>query len=405
MKKEKYIYERTSKSGRKYLEVQVNYKNENNEWKTINGGMFYYDQYSSPKEAMKAAVASRDLLRKKTKLEPKLKHELTLDELYQLRTKYFSIAKGTAKKHDAVYYHGLESIRNTRISSISAGILQSLINKYAENHSHDSTARLKSVLRMIYKTAILEGFVVPMLPDVLIVPKEKIVIEKRQIETSEEEFKLFLKELLDYNYVDQKADYINQCIWYSLQLQFYLGLRPQEAYALCAEDIDLKKNAISINKRIGSNATEYRQFVPLKTDESEAILPIPNGLFPIVKELLGWSKTRPLLANTDGLPFDSTHISNRIHTISKICEKKYGFSFNQYRLRHLFARNLFRSGASPKVIQSLMRHASIDMSVYYDWVTMEEKQNVINTLKTKHSVTENSQKKSLHNSTNKVRSS
>lgn len=404
MKKEKYIYERTSKSGRKYLEVQVNYKNENNEWKTINGGMFYLDEYPSPKEAMKYAIASRDLLREKTKSEPKLKHELTIDELYQLRTKYFSITKGTTKKHDAVYYHGLDSIRNSKISSINAGLLQSLINKFAETHSHDSTARLKSVLRMIYKTAILEGFVVPMLPDVLIVPKEKIVIEKRQIETSEEEFKLFLQELLNYNYLDPKADYINQCIWYSLQLQFYLGLRPQEAYALCFEDINLDKKTISINKRIGSNASEYRQFVPLKTDESEAILPIPNDLLPIIKELLGWSKTRPLLANTDGLPFDSTQISNRIHSISNICKKKYGFTFNQYRLRHLFARNLFRSGASPKVIQSLMRHASIDMSVYYDWVTMEEKQDVINSFQNTSPVTENSQKKSVHNSTNKAHS-
>lgn len=49
-----------------------------------------------------------------------------------------------------------------------------------------------------------------------------------------------------------------------------------------------------------------------------------------------------------------------------------------YRLRHAFSADLFRSGTNPKVIQTLLGHESENMSLYYAYTTESERLDAVN---------------------------
>lgn len=390
MKKEKYIYERKARSGRKYLEVQVSYKDDTGKWSTINGGQFYFDRYLTPKECMKDAVIIRDSLLNKVKSAPEIKHEPTVGELFKKKQTYIPVSIRTQDRHKYYFNKIIKPYENVKITKITAGDIQKSINKYAETNSEDDCRKALAVWKAIYKTAIYENIPVVMHTEIIKIPKSKIVTRSWKKETSIEEVALFMEELLQYGAYSPEGRYRNKCIWYALNLELYCGLRPQEAFAISRSDIDLAHMRLYVNKRVGSNESKTRQLVSLKTASSKAPLPIPDDLKPILEDLLQWSNHEPLLVDLDGLPYSTSVVATRISNVSKKCEEKYGFTFNQYRLRHLFSKNLFNTGASLKTVQALMRHAHADMSVYYDWSTDDEKKKAVN------SIHRNSQKSLSH---------
>ncbi|MBO6262071.1 MAG: site-specific integrase [Bacilli bacterium] len=383
MKKEKYITEKTTSSGRKYLQVSIKYRDIDGSRHVKNGGNFYFDQYETPSDCLMSAVLVRDELRKQISLGNVIKTTPTIKELYNNRIKYYQLSKNTLTKQDTVYRHSLTNIENTPITKVSASMLQEMINNYIQNHSRDQALRLRSIIKQIYRTAIIEGINVPMLSEVLTVPNSKVIIKRREVDITLEEFYLFLKVLEEYNGADHKARYHNEIIRSALMVMLYTGLRPQEVYALTTDDIDIKNMTININKRVGSTSSEKCTLISTKTNQSEAIIPLPDDLLPEIQIALKRAKNGLLFSTIDGEIYDSNFITSYITRVSYKCYKIYGFKFNQYRLRHLFAHNLFRSGAQPKVIQALLRHASIDMSVYYDFVNLKELSEAVNKVPTK----------------------
>ena len=94
--------------------------------------------------------------------------------------------------------------------------------------------------------------------------------------------------------------------------------------------------------------------------------------------MIAWSKNDELLlADIDGKPFDIDLVCTLIVNVSRKCKSKYSFTFNQYKLRHLFSKDLFEANVNPKVIQALMRHANENMSLYYAYTTDEDKAKAI----------------------------
>lgn len=380
MKKEKYITEKKTSSGRKYLQVSIKYRDQNGERHVKNGGNFYFDQYETPSDCLMSAVLIRDELRKQIASGTNIGKNQTIKNLYFNRLKCNKLSKNTIKKQDTIYNHSLIKIENKDITKVTAGELQNLINEYIENHSKDATLRLRTIIKQIYRTAIIEGINVPMLSEVLTVPESKIIVKRREVDITLEEFYQFLEVLEGYNGSDSKARHHNENIRSALIIMLYTGLRPQEVFALMTDDIDLKNKTININKRVGSTSSEICTLISTKTVESEALIPLPDNLIEEIKIVLNRAKNGLLFKDYNGELYDNNFITSYITRVSYKCKKIYGFTFNQYRLRHLFAHQLFRSGAQPKVIQSLLRHASIDTSVYYDYVNLSEMAEAVNSL-------------------------
>lgn len=59
MKKEKYIYERETKKGSKYFQIQIAFKDEYNQSKTFYENV-QISEFESRSQALKVAIAIRD---------------------------------------------------------------------------------------------------------------------------------------------------------------------------------------------------------------------------------------------------------------------------------------------------------------------------------------------------------
>ncbi len=354
--KEKWIREIQSKTKGNGYKVEAKVR-EDNMLRSINGGRFYVADYDGDKKLAKmAAIEARNKLQKEIEVDKYAMNHLTVEDCYlkSLRDRQASIK--TKQRHDSMF---------------KAMIPNSLKKKDILNHA-------MCIWRQIYKAALTAEIPVIDRSQMVIVPKSKIVRKKKDNSITYEQFVLFADELLKYNCANETGRHRSAAIWYACQIMLYTGLRPQEVYALSKSDIDLENMQISINKSVGSTSTLERQIVPVKTIYSDAIVPISTQLKPILEQMITWSKNDELLlADIDGKPFDIDLVCTLIVNVSRKCKSKYGFTFNQYKLRHLFSKDLFEANVNPKVIQALMRHANENMSLYYAYTTDEDKAKAI----------------------------
>lgn len=363
---EKYI---TQRGKALYVNVKVTVKGKR---QNISGGCFRFENYTTPGACWQAAIDSRDEIIQKARANILIIDEPTVEDLFNRRTDYISLSAESVRKHQIMYNNGMKHLGNKKISQVSAADIQKSLNQYGETHSTDGVKHLLSLWKQVYRTAAFEELPVPDKTLAVKVYESKVIKQKREKTVTYEDFQSFCDALAEYGTDNPRTRYRTEAIYYALQLQLYAGLRPQEAYALFREDIDLERGVLHIRRRCGSTASETRQIITLKTADSCADLPIAKELRPFLKEMLMTYHTDPLLADYDGLPFDNQTVPTIIHAVSE----KSGIRFTQYMLRHLFAKEMSKI-ADIKTVQSLMRHANADMSLYYSWSTDEEMRDAI----------------------------
>ena len=377
--KEKWIREIQSKTKGNGYKVEAKVR-EDNMLRSINGGRFYVADYDGDKKLAKmAAIEARNRLQKEIEIDKYSLNHMTVEDCYlkSLRDRQASIK--TKQRHDSMFKAMIpNSLKKKDILKVTTSDVQSSINAYCLNHTQAQMNHAMCIWRQIYKAALTAEIPVIDRSQMVIVPKSKIVRKKKNNSITYEQFVLFADELLKYNCISESGRHRSSAIWYACQIMLYTGLRPQEVYALSKSDIDLESMQISINKSVGSTSTLERQIVPVKTIYSDAIIPISTQLKPILEQMIAWSKNDELLlADIDGKPFDIDLVCTLIVNVSRKCKSKYGFTFNQYKLRHLFSKDLFEANVNPKVIQALMRHANENMSLYYAYTTDEDKAKAI----------------------------
>ena len=240
------------------------------------------------------------------------------------------------------------------IDKVQISDIQLCLNEYALTHSADQIQRFLSIWRSIYKCANLLGYDLKDLSDMVIVPKPQKVTKKRNQSLDPEDFRRILERVGESRSTSHRDD----VIWNLLLIMYYTGVRPAEALALTAKDIH--PNYISINKQVGSTASELRQIVPVKTALSERKVPIPSELRPILDALVQASAYEFLLSDERGELYDITRISDRILDISK----SLGIDFHAYMLRHLMSTELIQSGGSI-VARDILGHSSFGMTLDY----------------------------------------
>lgn len=366
-RKEKYIEER---DGSLRVKVSTTHKGKR---VSVSGGTFRFEQYTTAGACWSAAIQARDAILRSLEANSIIFDEPTVEELYKRRTDYIVLSAESRRKNDIMFRNGIGSLANKKISSVTTADIQRSLNKYGETHSTNEVKHLLTLWRQIYKVCAIEELPIPDKTQAVVNYESKVVPAKRETRTTYEDFQTFIDALGEYGTDNPTTRYRCEVIYYALMLQLYAGLRPQEAYALYREDIDLERGLLHIRRRCGTTASESRQIITLKTKDSSADVPIADALVPYLKEMLSKYDTAPLLADIDGLPMDTTVACSLIRNVSK----KAGIHFTQYMLRHLFAREVSKV-TDVKTLQSLMRHARADMSLYYSWSNDDEKKNAVN---------------------------
>lgn len=362
--KEKHIYERQGKSGPSYqIIIRYNIKGKRKAFtQTIKARDF-----PSKKHAIAYAKQVRNEALLKISANKDFQAIPTVREMYQLKFELFGNNIKTRKKHDSIYKQCISSYGDIPLDEITTADIQLCLNRFSKTHSYDLTSRAKTVWRQIFMAAQMSGYSIT---DKTLAVKFKsaYVPKPREKQTSLESFERFLQTLITYNIDNPLGRKRSVDCRFMLLIMYYTGCRPAEALAICKSDIDFGNHLLSIQKAVGSTDDATQQIVNTKTVESVRTIPMTDELEFVLRELIEYSDTAPLIANRDGLPYEIDFMSDYIHRVSK----KAGVDFNSYMLRHLFSSELFRNGENPIVIRDLMGHASANMSSDYAASTLHE---------------------------------
>lgn len=129
----------------------------------------------------------------------------------------------------------------------------------------------------------------------------------------------------------------------------FAGLRVAEVSGLRVADVDFIRGIVHPHQQWPEK--------PLKTDGSEAPIPIPNELALLLSAAVKERPGERVVCNEIGEPVPPWHIERALRGVKPTIEGlPEGFGFQD--LRHYLASLLIANGANIKVVQARMRHAT-----------------------------------------------
>ena len=147
---------------------------------------------------------------------------------------------------------------------------------------------------------------------------------------------------------------------------YFLGLRKSEALALTWNDIDFKKETVSITKNITRFIDGKKwSFSTPKTKNSIRVLPIPKRVLESLKKIKNdYSKYKDFSKNwlIFGIndPWGNTTICN---VKNKYCKLAHVKQIRIHDFRHSCASLLINKGASIQLVSKYLGHANINITL------------------------------------------
>ena len=374
MKKEKYIYERKTKKGSPYFQIQITFKDEYGQPKTFYESV-QISEYNSKSQAKAVAIAIRDKALYEIQTNKIIITSPTVGMLYEKQKELLPCSLGTQRRINLLYNAGINKFENVQISKITTADIQKSINEYSVGKTDDYISRYLNEWKKIYKIALMLGYEIPDRSQMVIIPKSNVIQKKKNVLIRQEDLRAFMNALLEYKTKSKALAHRIRMIWYLIMIMNYTGMRPAEVLALNKEDIT--DEYISVNKSIGSTTTDKKAVKKAKTKQSIRNIPIHPDLIPILHKLKEEQHTSPLLTNIDGSLINTRQICSFISNLSA----KTGIDFNLYMLRHNVATDLVKDNTSPRIVQDILGHASFNMSLEYARSSEEERKNAIDSRK------------------------
>lgn len=250
-------------------------------------------------------------------------------------------------------------LANKKIDTIKTEELQTYLNS-PKNLSNSMIEKAHQQLNQAFTIAMNKGYIVqnPMID--VVRPKSNKEDKVVRALTVEEQ-QSFTNWLLDKPIDEFK--YRNVYL-----LQMYTGLRVGEALALTIHDIDLKNKRLNIHRTL---TTDEKGNIIMgnktKTYSGKRTIPIPDFLYPFVVEQM--QITDKQINNDEKLLFKPNNskycrrstINNELKRILK--QELNITDISSHSLRHTFGTRCIESGMAPVVVQRLMGHKDITVTL------------------------------------------
>lgn len=271
------------------------------------------------------------------------------------------LAQSTLKRYTTFFNMIDETIQNKLIKEIKVEELQFMFD-YFITKSH---SLVKRVLNHVYNYAYIKGYV------------ESNIIKLIEVKKLEEKEEL-KEEYLYYNdmvtlvtYLRNNKSLVYQSYAMTIIIGYYSGMRIGEILALKKDDIDFAENQIHITKQLktNTNKNDEEKITLPKTNASYANIPMCEALRIELKE---WVKINPyeiICCNNNG-----NYIA--YGTLYKALEQaslKTCIYYHPHMCRHTLASNIYTYSHDIKLVQVMMRHAHVQLTLdVYTHIPNEE---------------------------------
>ncbi|MCW2279173.1 tyrosine-type recombinase/integrase [Heliophilum fasciatum] len=283
--------------------------------------------------------------------------------------------------------HLKPTLGTVKIQALQAAQLQQLLNQRHQSGLSSRTVELiQTTARTALKQAIHEGIVSRNVADYLRLPKK--ATKEIRVMTVEE-----MRELLTVADDDRMGT--------ALHLLLGTGMRVGELLALTWADVDFQRGLIRVNKatalvkNVGNTADADQKktrviIQPPKTKNGHRSIPITEDLVHHLRRWLLFQRRERLLAGPKykhrnlvittklGHAVSQRNLATKFHRLLA----KAGLPMtNLHALRHTYATRLLEIHVHPKVVQELLGHGSIRITLdTYSHVLPELKKQAIGKL-------------------------
>lgn len=251
------------------------------------------------------------------------------------------------------------NIGKIAVSKLTVNDVQRVLDKYAKEGKRKNTiSSIKTTLQSLIKEAQRRSIVHQNVASLAELP-EAITPPRPKRGLSPDEAKALLQAL--------KGDRFETAVIIMLSL----GLRRGETFGLCWKDIDFENQTLTVNGNLQYIDKQW-QIVKPKTIKSNSKIPIPSNLIQLLKaykarqelqkRIMGekWQDNDLVFTRNDGTPVPEPTFSKHF----KVLLKRKGLEkITPHELRHSCATILFAQGVDPKLIQTILRHANISITL------------------------------------------
>ena len=267
------------------------------------------------------------------------------------------------------------SFGSKNVDSITSNELQDYLNSLTDKLSNSSIKKAYQQLSQGFKTSMNKGYITRNPMANVIRPnssKEDKIVRALTVEEQQQLPNwLVNKPVNNYKYRNV------------FLIQMYMGLRVGEALALSVHDIDLHNRKINIRRTL--TVDENKHIImgnKTKTYAGKRIIPIPDFLYPYIVEQMQIATNQK--NNDEQLLFKPQNCkyvrhSNVNNELKRILKKEFNITdISTHSLRHTFGTRCIESGMAPVVVQRLMGHKDISITLNtYTSVFDKFKQNEI----------------------------
>lgn len=265
------------------------------------------------------------------------------------------------------------------VNEIQGHEFQMFLNGLTSSLTRSSIKRIRNLINNAMKQAVMSKLVAFNPCESTVVPNGT---ERQEFDEDEviEYFTLFeQRQLTDYLVKSEKDFRLRAMV----MLDLYTGLRLGEIIGLREVDVDLKRRELKVRGSV-RRINEGLIYQKPKTKNSIRTVPIPSTIIPLLKDyvqLVSLQKKAAGHIYDDCGLFFKTEIGNildprnvrrayqRMLNRADLPERKF------HALRHTYATRLMELGESPKVVQKLLGHANITITLnIYSHVTDEKKE-------------------------------
>ena len=265
-------------------------------------------------------------------------------------------------------------IGSKMIDEITSDEIQAYLNEHI-HLSNSTLSKLYGQFNQTFKRAMDKGYLMknPMIE--VLKPRSKKPTKVVRALTVDEQ-KLFTDFLINQS--------PNGCKYKNVFLiQMYLGLRCGEALALTIHDIDLRSKRINISRTLTTDenggiimGNKTKTYAGIRT------VPIPEFIYPYILEQMRVANNQN--NNEEKLLFkpEDANYTNRANVnseLKRILKSKFNINdISTHSLRHSYGTRCIESGMAPVVVQRLMGHRDITVTLNtYTSVFDKFKQNEV----------------------------